>query len=57
MKEAIEEIKSAAKVKLQFWHAIENRWVKASIIVLLLAVIALKVFTTVWTFDWLTNLF
>lgn len=57
MKEAIEEIKSAANVKLHFWHAIENRWVKASIIVLLLAVIALKVFTTVWTFDWLTNLF
>ena len=57
MKVAIEEIKSAAKVKLQFWHTIENWWVKASIIALLLAVIALKVFTTVLTFDWLSNLF
>ncbi|MGJ8662625.1 MAG: hypothetical protein ACSHWU_03195 [Marinicella sp.] len=57
MKEAIEEIKSAAKVKMNFWHNIKSRWVKALIVVLFLSLIALKVFTTVLTFDWLSSLF
>ncbi len=57
MKEAIEEIKTAAKGKLQFWNNIKNGWIKAGIIVLFLALVALKIFTTVFTFDWLASLF
>lgn len=57
MKEAIEEIKTAAKGKLQFWNNIKNGWIKAGIIVLFLALVTLKIFTTVFTFDWLASLF
>ena len=57
MKEAIDEIKNEVKAKLLFWNNIKSRKVKASLIVLFLALIALKIFTTVLTFDWLSGLF
>jgi hypothetical protein len=57
MKEAVEEIRTAVKEKMQFWHGINNRWIKAALILFFLALIGLKIFTTVLTFDWLSGLF
>jgi len=57
MKKAIDEVKNEVKVKLRFWHNIENKKVKVALIFLFLALVALKIFTTVLTFEWLANLF
>jgi len=57
MKESIDEIKREAKEKLLFWNNLKSRKAKASLIVIFLTVIGLKVFTTVLTFDWLSDLF
>ena len=57
MKDAIDEVKNEMKAKLHFWNNIKSRKVKASLIILSLSLIALKIFTTVLTFDWLSGLF
>ena len=57
MKEAIDEIKSEAKAKLLFWNNIKNTKLKVALVFLFIGLIALKLFTTVLTFDWLTSLF
>jgi len=57
MKEAIDEVKSELKDKLAYWHNLESRKIKAGAVVVFIAVIALKIFTTVLTFDWLSDLF
>ena len=57
MKKAYEEVKKKAKVKFTQWNNVKSKWVKISLVVLFLAIIALKVFTTVFTFDWLVGLF
>lgn len=56
MKESIAEIKKQMNNKLLFWHSLKSKKIKAGIIVLFLAIIALKIFTTVITFDWLADL-
>ncbi|AOT08738.1 hypothetical protein [Pseudoalteromonas luteoviolacea] len=57
MKEAMDELKNEAKTKLLFWNKIESKAVKVALVFVFIGLIALKVFTTVLTFDWLKNLF
>ena len=57
MKEAIDEVKSELKAKLLYWNNIQSNKVKVALILLFIGLIALKVFTTVLTFDWLTSFF
>jgi hypothetical protein len=56
MKEAIDEVKSEVKAKLLYWNNIQSKKVKVALIILFVGLVALKVFTTVLTFDWLTSL-
>jgi hypothetical protein len=57
MKEAINDIKSDIKAKLLYWNNIQSKKAKVGLIFLFVGLIALKIFTTVLTFDWLTGLF
>jgi len=57
MKESINEVKSELKAKLVYWNNLKSRRVKAVVIVLSLGIIMLKIFTTILTFDWLSDLF
>ena len=57
MKKAVDEIKSEVQTKLSYWNNLKSWKVKASLIVLFIALICLKVFTTVLTYDWLTSFF
>jgi hypothetical protein len=56
MKESIDEVKNELKAKLLYWNNLKSRKIKAGVIILFLGVIALKIFTTVLTFDWLSSL-
>ncbi len=57
MKESINELKSEFKAKLLFWKNIQSMKVKIALLFLFISLIALKLFTTVLTFDWLVGLF
>jgi len=57
MKEAIKEVKSEFKAKLLKWNNIQSGKAKVALIVLFIALVGLKIFTTVLTFDWLISLF
>ena len=57
MKESIDELKGEFKATLDYWNNIKSRKAKVFLTVLSLALIALKIFTTVLTFDWLKSLF
>ncbi len=57
MKQALAEIKNEFKAKLLFWNNIQSKKIKVALILLFLALVGLKVFTTVLTFDWLASLF
>jgi len=57
MKESIDELKSEFKAKLLFWNNIQSMKAKIALLLLFIALIGLKVFTTVLTFDWLAGLF
>jgi len=57
MKEALEEIKSGVKTKLLYWNNIQSKKVKVTLIFFFVVLAALKIVTTVYTFDWLTSLF
>lgn len=56
MKEAINEVKSKFKAKLLFWNNIKSRKLKVALVFLFLSIVALKIFTTVLTVDWLASL-
>ena len=56
MKNSIDEIKNEVKAKLLFWKNIKSRKVKVLFLFLFLGLVGLKVFTTVFTFDWLARL-
>lgn len=56
MKDSINEVKSELKAKLLFWRNIQSYKVKVALIFVFIGLVALKVFTTVLTFDWLTSL-
>ena len=57
MKEALEEKKSGVKTKLLYWNNIQSKKVKVTLILFFVVLAALKIVTTVYTFDWLTSLF
>ena len=57
MAEVNNELKSELKTKWLYWHNLKSRKVKTAVILLGLTIIALKIFTTVLTFDWLSGLF
>jgi len=56
MKAAIDEVKSELKSRLLYWNNLKSKKVKAAAIILFLGVIALKIFTTLLTFEWLGEL-
>ena len=56
MKNSIDEIKNEVKAKLLFWKNIKSRKVKVLFLFLFLGLVGLKIFTTVFTFDWLARL-
>lgn len=56
MKESIDEVKNELKAKLLYWNNLKSRKIKVGVIILFLGIIALKIFTTVLTFDWLSGL-
>jgi hypothetical protein len=56
MKAAIEEVKTEIRAKLSYWNNIKSKKLKVSFIVLFFALIVLKIFTTVLTFDWFAGL-
>ena len=57
MAEVKNELKSELKTKWLYWHNLKSRKVNVAVIILGLGIIALKIFTTVLTFDWLSGLF
>jgi hypothetical protein len=57
MKESIAEVKNEIKAKLLYWNNLKSRKIKFAVIVLSLGIIMLKIFTTILTFDWLSDLF
>jgi hypothetical protein len=57
MKESIKELKSEVNAKLLFWKSIRSMKVKVALVFLFIALIGLKIFTTVLTFDWLASFF
>lgn len=57
MKDAINEVKREVKAKLLFWNNIQNKRAKVVLIFVCIALIGLKVFTTVLTFEWVAGLF
>ncbi len=56
MKEAMNDVKNEVKAKLLFWHNIKSLKMRIALIALFIGLVALKIFTTVLTFDWLTSL-
>jgi hypothetical protein len=56
MKEVMNELTDEFKAKLLFWRNIQSKKVKVALLFLFIALIILKVFTTVLTFDWLASL-
>ena len=57
MKKSNYEVKTEIKAKLLSWNNIKNRKLKVALVLLFIAIMALKVFTTVLTFDWIAGLF
>jgi hypothetical protein len=57
MKKEYEEVKIEAKAKFTQWNNVKSKWIKVILIVLFLTIIALKVLTTIFTFDWIIGLF
>ena len=56
MKEDLDKLKSEFQEKLLFLNNIKSKKVKTVSILLCFGLIGLKVFTTILTFDWLTEL-
>ena len=57
MAEVKNELKSELQAKLAYWNNLKSRKIKVAVIILGFVIIALKIFTTVLTFDWLSGLF
>ena len=57
MKESINTVKKEAKAKLLFWNNIQSKKLKIALILGTIAIIGIKIFTTILTFDWLSNFF
>ena len=57
MKEAINEVKIKFKSNLLFWYIIKSQKLKVALVFVFIALVTLKISTTVLTFDWLMGLF
>ena len=57
MKKAFNEVKGEVQAKLLEWNNLKNKKLKVALVLLFLALVALKIFTTVLTFDWISGLF
>jgi hypothetical protein len=57
MKEGFNEVKREVKAKLLLWDNIQSKKLKVAVVFLFIAIVGLKVFTTVLTFDWLGRFF
>jgi lipid-A-disaccharide synthase-like uncharacterized protein len=57
MKDAISKLKTELNTRLLYWNNLKSNKVKALLILLFLAVVGLKIFTTIFTVDWLASLF
>ena len=57
MKDSINKLKSEIKAKIEFWNNIKSKNLKALLIIIFIALVLLKIFTTVLTFGWLTGIF
>jgi hypothetical protein len=56
MKEAIRKVKNEFDANLQRWNNVKSVKLKIALIILFIAAVGLKIFTTVLTFDWLAGL-
>ncbi|MEI8665425.1 hypothetical protein P4S81_11955 [Pseudoalteromonas sp. B28] len=57
MKDALDNLKTEFNAKRLYWKNLKSYKAKVFFILLFVAVIALKLFTTVFTFDWIVGLF
>jgi len=55
MKDALDKFKTELNVKRLYWKNLKSYKAKVFIILLFVAVITLKIFTTVFTFDWIVG--
>ena len=51
------EINKEIKAKWRYWLNIKSKKTKAFLILICIALVGLKIFTTVLTFEWLASLF
>jgi len=56
VKEGFEKVKSEVNSKILFWNNIKSRKLKAALIAVFIGVVFLKIYTTLFTFDWFTKL-
>jgi len=57
MKESLAEVKKEIKAKLLYWNNLKSSKAKVALIIVILAVIVLKIFTLLYSVDWLSDLF
>jgi hypothetical protein len=57
MKDDLNLVKSEVKAKFLLWNNIQSKKLRVALVFLFIAIVGLKIFTTVLTFDWLTGLF
>jgi len=56
VKEGITEVKNEFHTKFLYWKNLKSIKAKVALIFLALGIIGLKIYTTVFTFDWLADL-
>ena len=57
MKESLAEVKKEIKAKLLYWNNLKSSKAKVALIIVTLGVIVLKIFTLLFSVDWLSDLF
>ncbi len=57
MKESLAEVKKEIKAKLLYWNNLKSSKAKVALFIVILAVIVLKIFTLLFSVDWLSDLF
>ena len=57
MKESIAEVKKEIKAKLLYWNNLKSSKAKVALIIVTFGVIVLKIFTLLFSVDWLNDLF
>ena len=57
MKESLAEVKKEIKAKLLYWNNLKSSKAKVALIIVTFGVIVLKIFTLLFSVDWLSDLF